>query len=186
MAEKKKKILKTKDEPIERISLVESIKREKEANTKGGRGIKREICQSAFRLWLSIPDTFRGMPDVVIDKMGIGDPDILELLDIKSQSEFGRKFDVKYEILSLWKSQMKEGESFDDVKAFFKKLTKNVLGSLYREMQKQGDAPRAKLFMQIVEDWNEQMGIKHSGAVVYELDEKEKMELDKLLGKNTK
>lgn len=180
--EKKSKIVK-KD--IVGLSLIESAKKEKKEWVPG-RGKKREITQGLFKMWLSIPNTFRNMPDGVSDKMGIEDETIMELMKIKTQSDFGKEFGVVAQTMVDWKHEWAENGEFAATKTFFRKLTKNMIGALYRKALIEGDAQRAMAWMKIVEDWTEQFGVRHSGKVEYQLDADERAELDRVLKLNGK
>ena len=183
---KKEKKQKPVKEDKGELSLIECAKREKEEWGKGGRGIKREVTRELFKMWLSIPDTFRAMPEGVMDKMGIEDETIMELMKIKTQSEFGKEFGIGAQAQIDWKHEWAEKGEFAATKTFFRKLTKNMIGAMYRKALIEGDAARAMAWMKIVEDWTEQFGVRHSGKVEYVLDEEERGELDRLLKVNGK
>lgn len=182
---KEKKAKSVKTDKVE-LSLIECAKREKDEWKGGGRGIKREVTRELFKMWLSIPDTFRTMPDGVMDKMGIEDETIMDLMQFKNQREFGKEFGVAEQRLIDWKHEWAEKGEFAATKTFFRKLTKNMIGAMYRKALIEGDAARAMAWMKIVEDWTEQFGVRHSGKVEYQLDEEERAELDRVLKLNGK
>lgn len=167
----------------EGMSLLERVKHEQKAWV---RGKPRPIAKEAVRVWLSIPSIFLGAPEQVIAKLGIEDADVRAIMNVTTQGAMAQLLDVEEHRISEWKKELiKDHDSFAETKAFMKRLTKNVLGSLYRAALSEGDAPRAKLWMQIVESWREQMGIEHSGDVGGGLTDEERSALDKLIAKNT-
>lgn len=165
------------------MSLMERIKWEKETWKSPH---PRIVAKEALRVWLSIPAIFLGAPDQVISKLGIEERDVIDIMKVGTQRAFAELVGVQEQVVSEWKRELtKDHDSFAETKAFMKRLTKNVLGSLYRAALSEGDAPRAKLWMQIVESWREQMGIEHSGDVGGGLTDEERAALDKLIAKNT-
>lgn len=178
-----KKSEKSSEIVVPTLSLFERIKAEKESWVSGK---PRPVAKEALRVWLSIPAIFLGAPEQVIAKLGIEEQDVIEIMKIGTQRQFAETVGVIEPQISEWKKELtKDHDSFVETKAFMKRLTKNVLGSLYRAALSEGDAPRAKLWMQIVESWREQMGIEHSGDVGGGLTDEERAALDKLIAKNT-
>ena len=165
------------------FSLMQRIKLEKET---WKRGTARPVAKEALRVWLSIPSIFLGAPDNIISKLGIEEQDIIDIMKLQTQRQFAEAVGVIEPQISDWKRElMAETDSFALTKAFMKRLTKNVLGALYRAALTEGDAARAKLWMQITEGWREQMGVEHSGDVGGGLSNEERTALDKLIAKNT-
>lgn len=187
MVKKVTKNKKSKEDKVE-LSIIEAALKEKKEWKAGGLGGSepRKLARDLFLMWLSIPHTFRNMPDGVADKMGIEDVTIMELMKVKSQSEFGKMFGVAEQRLVVWKHEWAEKGEFAATKTFFRKLTKNMIGAMYRKALIEGDAARAMAWMKIVEDWTEQFGVRHSGKVEYQLDEEERAELDRVLKLNGK
>lgn len=181
---KEKKVIEDKVE----VSIVEAARNESKEWKRGGANgsAKRILLRDLYFMWLSIPDTFRNMPDGVQDKMGIEDATILELMQYKTQKAFAQEFGVNEKYLTEWKHEWAEKGEFAATKTFFRKLTKNMIGAMYRKALIEGDAARAMAWMKIVEDWTEQFGVRHSGKVEYSLDEEERAELDRVLKLNGK
>lgn len=107
----------------------------------------------AYCLWRSMPSILRGQPRHVIEKMGIDDEIAVSLLEIKNQTEFAKRFGIKdLGTLTDWNKKIDErGGLLRDINAWAKKLTPNVLSSLYREATKTGKAAEVKAWMEIVE-----------------------------------
>ena len=107
----------------------------------------------AYVLWRSMPSILRGQPRHVIEKMGIDDEIAMSLLEIKNQTEFAKRFGIKdLGTLSDWNKKIEErGGLLQNINSWAKKLTPNVISSLYREATKTGKASEVKAWMEIVE-----------------------------------
>lgn len=166
-----------------KISLTEKAKKDKELGAGVGRGNKLVRTREVFRTWLLIPRTYLGVSEQVLRALGIVDSEAIELHSIKSQGEFATKFGVAEPTLSRWKQEMEKGGDFEDFRMEMQRLTKNVMGALYRKTISDADAARVKLWLQVVEGWNETIhqDVRYKP---YELSEEEKKELDRLIEKN--
>lgn len=120
-------------------------------NAKGQVYKKQEF--EAYVLWRSMPSILRGQPRHVIEKLGIDDEIALELLEIKSQTEFAERFGIKdLGTLSAWNKRVEEmGGLMDSINRWAKRLTPNVVSALYREATKTGRAAEVKAWMEIIE-----------------------------------
>lgn len=147
----------------------------------------RAVAKEALKLWMSIPAIFLG-DEETMSKLGADEDDVRFIMSITTQKQFAETVGVEEPVISKWKSELlKDNDSFALTKSFMRRLTKNVLGALYRFAIKEGDAARIKLYMQIIESWKESVGVEHSGGIDdLGLSTKERAELDKLLKDNTK
>jgi hypothetical protein len=162
------------------LSIIDQAKAER--NTPPGR--KRIKQREVFKLWLSLPDQFKGAPERITALLGMTDPIALELLKIPTMIAFGAEFGIHPPTLSDWRREIEDHSDFlSDVKKEMRKTTRNILGALYRKTLEEGDAARVTAWMKIVEDWREQLGVQHSGEISTLSDEK-KAALDRLLEKN--
>lgn len=137
-----------------------------------------------YCLWRSIPAFFRFPP---IDKatktrptprefamaMGIEDEAMLDLIDITSQREFGKRFIVDEGTLSDWNKTAGAQNGMDEAIGWAKNLSKNVLFSLYNTAIRKGNMLEVKLWFQIVEKWTEKQTVEHDykgvASVSYEV-----------------
>lgn len=107
----------------------------------------REKEYKLYLLWRSLP------PLRNLDLKSFSQTEI-ELLSIKSQKEFAARYSLSEDILSDWnKLTITIEYRIFDWKFWAQRLTKNIIGALYREGIIYGDAARVKLWMEIVEDW---------------------------------
>lgn len=165
-------------------SLIEKAKNDKKLGSGKGRGNKMQRTREVYKAWLLLPRTYLGAGEHVLASLGIRDPDAVELHGIRSQSEFAEKFGIAEPTLSHWKREMQDGNDFCDFRVHMQGLTKNVIGALYRHAISDGDAPRVKLWLQVVEGWNERIA-QNISVSSSELSEEEKVALDLLIEKNT-
>jgi len=121
-------------------------------NGKAPHVYKKQEFES-YVLWRSMPSILRGQPRHVIERLGIDDEVAMSLLDIKNQTEFARRFDIKdLGTLSAWNKKIDEmGGLMKDISCWAKKLTPNVISALYREATKTGKASEVKAWMEIIE-----------------------------------
>lgn len=165
-------------------SIAENAKKDKDSGAGVGRGNKMERTREAFKAWLLLPRTFLGASEQVLRALGIIEPDAVELCGIRSQSEFASKFGIAEPTLSRWKRDLeRDGSDLKDFGFQMQRLTKNVLGALYRKAMADADAPRVKLWLQVVEGWSESSPGLPSPHT--ELSDEEKATLDRLIEKNT-
>jgi len=120
-----------------------------------------------YVMWRSLPGILKGKSISEMNALGIDDPITVELLTLKNQTEFATKYKVAQETLSDWNKKIEEDNLIKDSIGFWlKKLTPNVMISIYRQIMKQGNAAEVKLWLQFVEQWQEsqQMNV-HSQAL---------------------
>ena len=106
-----------------------------------------------YLMWRAMPSILRGQPRHVIEKFGIDDEIALSLLEIRTQSEFAKRFGIKdLGTLTDWNKRIDEnGGLMRGVSRWAKKLTPNVVAALYREVTKTGKAAETRMWMEIVE-----------------------------------
>jgi hypothetical protein len=168
----------------EDLTLVERVQREKKATEGKGRGAKREITRWAFALWLMTPARFRGEDPEYLKKLGMRDPDTLEILSCGTQREFEKKFLIGHNAVAEWKREIEASDEGKDIRAFFRPLMKEGLGALYAKLLENGDAERFKVLAAYTEGWIPTIGLQHSGEIGGGLLPEEQAELDRLLAKN--
>lgn len=151
-----------------------------------GRRAELARIYDIYKAWKTIPPLMRGQDSEVIKRLGIEEKEVAELMQIRSQTEFSEKYGVSQEALSDWNKLLLKDEDVIDTKKWFKKLTRNVISSLYRKALIEGDAPRVKLWFQYMEDWKESLGVEHSGEMTHTLSAERKKKLDEILERSKK
>ncbi len=114
--------------------------------------IKKTKEFKMFFIWQSMPSVYFGKTPAYLREIGIHDESAHELLSIKTQKEFAKKFNVREATLSEWKGKIKESGLSDDSKTFFKGLTKNILGAFYHKTLEHADAQRVRLWLEEFEN----------------------------------
>jgi len=139
-------------------------KNHKRKGNPGGKFKNREF--SIYILWNSLPSIFKGETEENLKKAGFSDPLTLELLALRTQGDFARKFGIGQDTLSDWNKREDLIKELDKVRGkWAQKLTSNVIAALYRKILKEGDASRAKLWLQYIENWSERLSLENTGGV---------------------
>ena len=105
---------------------------------------------SVFLKWVSLPEVLKGKPAEELNEIGITDPEIHDLLSIKTRLQFAERYKLRPATLTEWKQKLDNANILADSRSFFKALTPNVYHSLYRGILKSnGDAHRVRLWEEI-------------------------------------
>ncbi len=115
-------------------------------------GVHKTQEFETYAMWKALPAFLRGQPRQVLEKFGIDEEIALTLLEIKTQAEFAKRFDIKDPTtLSDWNRKLEKQGLLSQIHAWARKLTPNVIGALYRNASKNGKAPEVKAWLEIVE-----------------------------------
>ncbi|MDP3729180.1 MAG: hypothetical protein Q8R26_00275 [bacterium] len=116
---------------------------------------------NTYLTWKSLPSVLKGKTREELTDLGYNDELLVELLQIKNQAEFAKKFDLQPVTLSEWNKRIQENDLLTNgIKDWSKKLTKNVISALYERTLKTGNASDTKLWLQYIEGWTEKQEIK--------------------------
>lgn len=117
------------------------------------RGVYRKDEFELYIAWKSLPTFLRGQPEPVLKKMGIDDDMTLELLKIRTQKEFAARFVIKdLGTLTDWNKRIDEEGLLNDIYAWARKLTPNVVLALYKNATKNGKAKEVKAWFDLIEN----------------------------------
>lgn len=131
-----------------------------------------------FCVWRSLPAFFKyppkdksgvqPTPQQFAESMGVDDPSILELLDIRTMGDFAERYKVSRDTLTDWGKTLKSRDSLNDLRSWAKALSKNVLMALYNTAMRKGFAQEVKLYFQLIEGWEEKTKheVEHKGIEV--------------------
>jgi hypothetical protein len=124
-----------------------------EAEHTSGMSVYKKQEFEAYALWCSMPSILRGQPRHVIERLGIEDEIAISLLEIKTQTEFARRFGIQdLGTLTDWNKKIEQqGGLMRNIHSWARRLTPNVISALYREATKTGKASEVKAWMEIVE-----------------------------------
>ena len=106
----------------------------------------------SYLMWKAMPSILRGQPRQVLEKFGIDDEIAIDLLSIKTQTEFAKRFNVNIATLSDWNKKIEKDGLVPGINAWARKLTPNVLMALYKKITKDGKAAEVKAWYEIVEN----------------------------------
>ena len=121
----------------------------------------------AFIKWWALPSLLRRATEERLDSYGFTPDDIPdEFQNIKTQTDFAKKFSVSVDTLTDWK---KRKDFWDRVKKETKEWvrgrTPNVILGLYQTAVREGNAAEVKFWMQYVEGWVEKGKIELEGEL---------------------
>lgn len=124
-----------------------------DTSEKKKRGVYRKDEFATYIAWKSLPTFLRGQPEPVLKKMGIDDDMTLELLKIRTQTEFAARFGIKdLGTLTDWNKRIEKEGLLDSINNWARKLTPNVVLALYKNVTKNGRARDVKAWYEIVEN----------------------------------
>ena len=119
--------------------------------TNTGVYLKQEF--TSYIKWKSLPTFLRGQPEPVLIKMGINDPEVFELLKIKTQTEFAEKYGVRdLGTLTDWNKRIVEEGLLEDIYGWARQLTPNVVLALYKNVTKNGRAHEVRAWFELIEN----------------------------------
>jgi hypothetical protein len=108
---------------------------------------------SSYVLWKSLPSFLRGQPRAVLEKFGISDEAMLQLLEIKTQTEFARRFGVKdLGTLTDWNKRIEKEGLLSSINSWARNLTPNVVFALYKNVSKNGRAHEVRAWFELIEN----------------------------------
>ena len=117
------------------------------------RGVYRKNEFELYIAWKSLPTFLRGQPEPVLKKMGIDDDMTLELLKIRTQTEFAARFVIKdLGTLTDWNKRIEDEGLLNDIYGWARKLTPNVVLALYKNATKNGKAKEVKAWFDLIEN----------------------------------
>lgn len=151
---------------------------------KSDLGIIRVVEYNKYKVWKAIPSLLRYPPMDKITKqrpnprdfaisMGIEDEETLELIDLPTQKSFAEKFGLHQDTLVDWNKTLGLQSSMEQVRAWATHLTKNVVLALYNNAIRKGNQMEVKLWLQVVEGWEEKQKVEHEylgvAGITYEI-----------------
>ena len=105
-----------------------------------GRSVYKEEIFEKYAFWKFLPAQLRSQPQAVIEKHGISDEDVLELLQIPNQKEFAKKFNIGDPgTLSEWNKKLLKENPVPYIQFWSKFLSGNVMFAQYKRILKNGN-----------------------------------------------
>ena len=116
------------------------------------RSVYRQREYQTYLLWKSLPTYLRGKPEPILRKAGIDDEEILELLQIKTQTAFAERFAIKdLGTLTDWNKRIEHEGLLLGIYIWTRRLSPNVIFALYQRASTQGRAQDVKAWFELVE-----------------------------------
>jgi hypothetical protein len=118
---------------------------------------ENEVIFKKYVVWKALPVSILGQISAIDlkNKLGIDDENILELISIQSQNAFADKFGINKNTLVAWNQKILESDHLNDVRTWARPLAKNVIMALYNTGMNKGNPNAIKLFLQVVNGWEE-------------------------------
>ncbi len=88
--------------------------------------------------------------------MGSSNSELGVIFSIQNQTEFAKIYKIENSTLTNWNKLIDREDLLKDVLEPMRRLTKNVLWALYKNVLETGDADRARLWFQYVDGWKYQ------------------------------
>jgi len=141
------------------------------------KGVYKSAEFQTYIVWKSLPAILKGANRATLEKFGIDDELSISMLEIKTQTEFAKRFKIKIGTCSEWnKILVDDNLIYGSIKRWAKMITPNVIMALGKIAMKTGKAPEVMAWMKIIEDFKDKSEAEASG------DLKEIMKkMDKLL-----
>lgn len=115
-------------------------------------GVYKKAEFETYALWKSLPSFLKGQPKSVLEKFGLEDEIVLSLLEIKTQTQFAERFEIKdLATLTDWNKRIKDDGLLKYIHSWARKLTPNVVSALYRSATKDGKAAEVRTWFELVE-----------------------------------
>ncbi len=126
-------------------------------NTKNTHKPYKQGVFEIYLIWRSVQG-FVGQTKAqeVIKRAGNNRSSISEVFIIRNQTEFAKVYKVENSTLTNWNKLIDREDLLKDILAPAKRLTKNVIASLYRNIMEVGNAEEVRLWLQFVEGWRYQ------------------------------
>lgn len=112
---------------------------------------KKQVYET-YALWKSLPSFLKGQPRVALEKFGIEEEAVFDLLLIKTQLDFSKKYEIDVGTLTDWNKRLEKDGLSKNLNAWARKLTPNVIFALYKNIIKSGRAHEVHAWFEIVEN----------------------------------
>lgn len=126
-------------------------------------GVYKTAEFQAYAVWKSLPAILRGENEATLAKFGIDDDLSKEMLSIKNQTEFAKRFKIKRATCSEWNKILTDNNFiYDGIKRWAKMITPNVIMALGKTAMKTGKAPEVLAWGKIVEEMKDKTEVDAS------------------------
>lgn len=118
-----------------------------------------------FLTWRTLPVTLRGISVEDAEDRGVKDPELLELIQLKTQSDFANRFQISMNTLTDWKKQPVP-EEFEklDWRYWAREFTPEVVHHLLEGIREKKKADAIKLWFQTVDGFVEETAVNNKAT----------------------
>lgn len=118
-----------------------------------------------FLIWRSLPVTLRGISSEQAEERGIKDPEIMELIQLKTQGDFAERFQISMNTLTEWKKQEVPSEyQMIDWRYWAREFTPEVVHHLLEGIREKKKADAIKLWFQTVDGFVEETAVNNKAT----------------------
>lgn len=115
-----------------------------------------------FLTWRTLPVTLRGISGEDAELRGIKDPELLELIQLKTHGDFATRFQISMNTLTEWKKQPVPDEfKMIDWRYWAKEFTSEVVHHLLESIREKKKADSIKLWLQTVDGFVEETSVNN-------------------------
>ena len=121
-------------------------------HTNENKGVYRKREYELYKAWKSLPPMLKGKPAVTLQKFGIEDDELINLLQIKTQTEFAKEYAIgDLGTLTDWNKRIRDEGTHEELYAWARQLTPNVMFALYKNIMKHGRAHEVRAWNELIE-----------------------------------
>ena len=118
-----------------------------------------------FLIWRSLPVTLRGISSEQAEERGIKDPEIMELIQLKTQGDFAERFQISMNTLTDWKNKPVPDEfQMIDWRYWAREFTPEVVHHLLEGIREKKKADAIKLWFQTVDGFVEETAVNNKAT----------------------
>ncbi|MHB8744756.1 MAG: hypothetical protein ACYC9L_16810 [Sulfuricaulis sp.] len=133
-------------EEAKKVYAPATKKRLNEVEKYGHRAAEYE----AYKIWRIIPAQLRGAPETYIAAAGMDAVYQKELLSIRTQTEFSKKYKVSKQTLTAWNKKLDEDPDTRRFRNRVKNLLPTAFMAFYAKLLKEGNAERFVAFLKFI------------------------------------
>ncbi len=147
-------------------------KKRKKRNPRESEILRRREFE-LFAEWLALSPLLKLLHEDQLKGIGVDDPTEIELLKIKTQTDFANKFKLNIDTPTDWKKKDELWDLVDEnQKQWGSRKTPSVLLGFYKKAVSESDAARVRLWLQYFKGWAEKSRIEHSGKIGLGMEQK--------------
>lgn len=122
-----------------------------------------------FIIWRTLPVTLRGISGEDAENRGIKDPELIELLQLRTMGDFAERFGISRDTLTDWKQKpIPEEYQGVDWRYWAKEFTPEVVHHLLEGIREKKKADAIKLWFQTVDGFVEETAVTNKADAALE------------------